>query len=161
MHPVIKILWIFIKLAKEFQDETFVMMGKGISISALQRTYPGIRLPDKLILIDTMGMFGELGRNAFLSILKHSKFSILTSYYEAFGYVILESLSLDVPVVGPDIGGPGEIVTRDVGMKYRFGDFDDLIKRTERMLKLYKRYHNLRWYVEKNYHPKIIRSENR
>jgi len=70
-------------------------------------------------------------RGCFLHILQNAKFSIITSYYEGFGYSVLESLSLNVPVIGPNIGGSNEIITREVGLKYDAFDRFDLFKKFE------------------------------
>lgn len=148
----------FIRVAREFPDEIFVMAGKGISRESIKKVV-GYDLPSNILFYDLVGMFGpSKSYSAFLTLVKNAKFSILTSYYEAFGYVILESLTLNTPVIVPDIGGPAEIVNKQVGMKYRFFNTDSLLRKVEKMLKIWDKYkrRNLRDYVEARYSSKIV-----
>ncbi|WP_372818043.1 glycosyltransferase [Pyrococcus kukulkanii] len=59
-------------------------------------------------------------------------------YYEGFGYSVLESLSLNVPVIGSNIGGPNEIITGEVDLKYDAFDRFDLFKKFEIMNRKWK-----------------------
>lgn len=53
---------------------------------------------------------------------------------EPFGQVVFEAMAAGVPVVVPDAGGPGEIVTDDTdGLLYAMGDVEDLCERLHRL----------------------------
>lgn len=50
---------------------------------------------------------------------------ILTSYYEPFGYVVLEAMRHGVPMVAFDHGGPAEVIRhQETGVLIREGDVD-------------------------------------
>lgn len=148
----------FIELAKRFPDELFVMVGKGIDEIGLKK-HLNLRkneIPKNIKLINTSGF--ENSREIFLSVLKGAKFSILTSFEEAFGYVILESLSLGVPVIVPDSGGPPEIVIKKVGDVYTVKDVDDLELKVNLMLDQFRNYDSeiLSNYVRQRFYYKDI-----
>ena len=42
--------------------------------------------------------------------------TILPSFSESFGLVLIEALACGKPVVGSDVGGISEIITKDVGL---------------------------------------------
>jgi len=130
----------FVELAKRFPDEVFVMVGRDINESVLRKklNLRKSEIPENLKFINTSCYTNS--RMVFLSILKGAKFSILTTFQEAFGYVILESLSLCLPVIVPDSGGPPEIINREVGYVYRVKDVDDLEMKTDRMLSYFSKY---------------------
>jgi len=49
---------------------------------------------------------------------------------EPFGQVVFEAMAAGVPVVAPEAGGPGEVVTDGVdGLLYQMGDVEDLASR--------------------------------
>ncbi len=146
----------FVYLAKEFPDETFVMASEYISYKKLidyLGRYNINEIPSNLRVIE---LPSGNSRCMFLNLIKNAKFTVLTSYYEAFGYSVLESLSLNVPVIVPNIGGPNEIVTNDVGIKYDAFDRYDLFKKFEVMNKKFKKFKNLEQYVYRNYNPTKI-----
>jgi glycosyltransferase involved in cell wall biosynthesis len=53
---------------------------------------------------------------------------------EAFGITFVEALYAGLPVIGPSVGGPAEIITPDVGAVVRPGDRDDLVATLRRFL---------------------------
>jgi len=47
---------------------------------------------------------------------------VLPSYKEAFGRVLIEAMSMGIPVVATDEAGPQEVVSPDVGLRVPFGN---------------------------------------
>ena len=60
--------------------------------------------------------------------LKKAKSLIFTSiWYEGMPMTILESFSAGTPVIGPNIGGPNEIINNgENGLIYQVSNIDDL-----------------------------------
>jgi glycosyltransferase involved in cell wall biosynthesis len=66
-------------------------------------------------------------RDDVSSVMMASELVVLASEEEAFGRVLLEGLSLGKYIVGPDAGGPSEIVGADErGLSFRAGDATSL-----------------------------------
>ncbi len=142
----------FIEISKKFPNAMFVMPGKNISDDELKSLCGEI--PTNLITINTY-QYPE-SKKVYLSIIRGAKFGILTSYYEVFGYTIIEALSINTPVVVPDIGGPPEIVNNEVGLIYKSGDQESLERQVEKMLWDYKRYKETYKYIMKKYDSGIV-----
>lgn len=63
------------------------------------------------------------------SVFRESWASGLTSYNEAFGLVLVESMACGTPVFGPDDGGPGEIIdSAQVGRTFGGDDEADVAR---------------------------------
>jgi len=145
----------FIFLADNYPEFTFVMAGKGVNIERIRKLYG--RVPNNLVIVDPVEKFGVVkSYDVFLSLLRDSMFSVMTSYYEGFGYTLIESLSLDVPVLAPNTGGPSDIITNDVGILYNQGDYENLLMGFEHMRKKWHRFKELENYVRERFSPEII-----
>ena len=92
-------------------------------------------------------------RNDVHSLLREIFVNIVNSL-EAFALVIPEAACLEVPSIGPNIGGANEIIkNRKTGLVYKFGDEKDLAEKILTLLKdenlYYKMKDNCREYVNK------------
>ena len=67
----------------------------------------------------------------------NAKFTVLTSYYEGFPNVLVESITMGTPVVAYDCpSGPSEIIINEVnGMLVEYLNIDDLVKKMKKALK--------------------------
>ncbi|MBR4446828.1 glycosyltransferase family 4 protein [Methanobrevibacter sp.] len=60
---------------------------------------------------------------------------ILPSFSESFGLVLIEALACGKPVIGSDVGGITEIITKDVGLLINPKDVVSIARATDRILK--------------------------
>lgn len=111
----------FVELARRFPDIAFVMPGK---VSAGELSQICGPLPENLLVLSLKPY--NYRRDIFLRIVKGAGLAVLTSYFDTFPYSVLEAISLGVPSLVPDTGGPPEIVNRRVGAIYKTGDVDSL-----------------------------------
>ncbi|WP_087037480.1 glycosyltransferase family 4 protein [Thermococcus litoralis] len=110
----------FIRLAKYFPDEKFLVVGDGPLMEELKTMAP----PN----VKFLGYREDID-----TILAESKMLIVPSLREGFGLVVVEANSLGVPVIGRAVGGIKELI-RDGKNGYLFKDFDELIERVELLL---------------------------
>jgi glycosyltransferase involved in cell wall biosynthesis len=74
-------------------------------------------------------------RDDVLALMKTSAALLLCSESESFGWVILEAMSVGLPVVASDSGGPGEIITDGVtGALVRVGDIDGYTRALQKII---------------------------
>ncbi len=59
---------------------------------------------------------------------------ILPSFSESFGLVLIEALACGKPVIGSDVGGISEIITKDVGLLVDPNEVVSIAKATDRIL---------------------------
>jgi glycosyltransferase involved in cell wall biosynthesis len=79
-------------------------------------------------------------KNVF-EYIKQSDFVVIPSRYESFSMVAIESLSIGIPIIAPNIGGPREIVnTKSIGILFKPGDVKDLSASIEYMVNHYDDY---------------------
>jgi glycosyltransferase involved in cell wall biosynthesis len=95
----------------------------------------------------------ESYRNDFLEInfvgfkkdvfeyIRKCDFVVIPSRYESFSMVAIESLSVGVPIIAPNIGGPREIVNKkSIGILFDPGNIKDLATSIEYMVNNYDDY---------------------
>jgi glycosyltransferase involved in cell wall biosynthesis len=91
-------------------------------------------LASKLGLKDKIKFLPHLPRRLFLNFISRCIMLVLPSFYESFGVVLLEAMTLGKPVIASDIPGPRDIITRGLdGLRFRAGDVNQL---AEYMLQL-------------------------
>jgi len=62
---------------------------------------------------------GKLSRDVALSIMANAHIFIITSLHDLTSTVLLEALSLGVPVICPDLFGLSDVITQDCGIRTR------------------------------------------
>lgn len=127
------------------------ILGDGSLRDYLERLIKELNLETKVILKGAV-------KNPF-AYYKKAKFSILSSRYEGFGNVIIESLSCKTPVISFDCEyGPNEIIVHEEnGLLVKNQDQDKLTKAIQRLIDD----KTLREYLSKNinvdkYHIKTV-----
>lgn len=73
-------------------------------------------------------------RNDVENIIPSCDVLILPSFSESFGLVLIEALACGKPVIGSDVGGISEIITKDVGLLIDPNDVVSIAKATDRIL---------------------------
>ena len=79
---------------------------------------------------------GNRSRSYVLDQFSKANVTIVPSFFEAFGYVVIESFSVHTPVIGSDTGGIANIITDgDNGLLFKKGDHRDLAEKIIYLLK--------------------------
>lgn len=110
----------FAQVAEEFPDESLKICGKGPELASLQRLVADLGLDAQ---VEFVGHVADP-----LQVFAEAKGSILTSKYEGFGLVLLESMSRGTPVAAFDvIYGPRDVIRNGVnGYLVSDGDVEQL-----------------------------------
>jgi glycosyltransferase involved in cell wall biosynthesis len=90
--------------------------------------------------------------------MQNCDFLILPSLFETFGVVLIEALSCGKPVIGPNIGGPREIIVSNVGRLFPPGNVNDLAEVIDYMLDHFQDFSptTLDGYVQERYSYEAI-----
>lgn len=80
-----------------------------------------VALADKLGITKHVRFLGGLPRSKVLSWMQAADVFFLPSLRDSAGFVFLEAMTAGKPVVCLDLGGPGEIITEECGIKVRPG----------------------------------------
>ncbi len=111
----------FLRSVKELsdmrQDFTCLMVGTGPDWEEMKEYAGFLRIPGSVLMFAGL----KTGRE-FADILNGADFSVLSSRYETFGTVVIESLACGVPVVATRVGIAPEIINDDNGLLVPPGD---------------------------------------
>ena len=126
---VLSLLKAFANILEEFPNEKLQIVGEGFELATLQDFVKSENL-------NSVAFLGNKNREELKGIYAESKFTIVPSeYLEAYGNVILESLSFGKTVITSDlIGLKDEIVQNGVGLTYPFQDQKQLEKHITTLL---------------------------
>ena len=84
-------------------------------------------LVTELNLSEVISFEGPTGKEGVLKYFKSANFVVVPSRSEAFGYVVIEAMSLGTPVIGSDVDGILEIITHEKnGLLFKEGNAKDL-----------------------------------
>ena len=122
------------RLKKKRSDFILDIVGDGPNRSGYEET---VR---ELGLSDFVCFHGLKTKQEVAGFMKHCDFFVLPSLFETFGVVFIEALACGKPLVGPDIGGPHEIITTDVGKLVPTANVGALTAAIDYMLDHYKNY---------------------
>jgi glycosyltransferase involved in cell wall biosynthesis len=85
-----------------------------------------INLSKSLLISDQVEFLGFLNRSEVRNHMTDSSCFVLTSNFETFGVVLIESLSCGTPVISTRCGGPIDIVDETNGILVPINDVDEL-----------------------------------
>lgn len=118
------------RLADEIPDLSLVIIGHNYDPDYYQELR---RLTGVLGLERRVHFLGK--RDDVLSLMKTASALILCSDSEGFPWVILEAMSVGLPVVASDCGGPGEIIVNGLnGSLVAVGDIDGYVRALRQIL---------------------------
>lgn len=95
-----------------------------------------VKLKEELGLERNVRFVGNQSKDYVLRAFSTAFCSIVPSYYEAFGYVVIESLAVHTPVVGSNTTGIAEIIEDKVtGLLFEPGNYEELAFKLLKLLK--------------------------
>lgn len=94
-----------------------------------------VALAERLRIQDRVHLLGQLDRTGVIRLLGQAAIFAHPSNSESFGVVLVEALSLGVPVVATASGGPEDIITPDVG---RLVPVQDVARFTHALTEVYE-----------------------
>ena len=97
-----------IRISRQRNDVIFAVVGSGGEEARLKAICKDNRSQHKI------RFFGNLGRNEVLSLMSISDLFVLPSWSEGFPMVILEAMSVGLPVISTDVGAIPEIITNGI-----------------------------------------------
>ncbi|RWX72873.1 MAG: glycosyl transferase group 1 [Candidatus Methanosuratincola subterraneus] len=120
---------LLVEAASLLKDCRVIIVGDG----AMRPYLEG--LARKLGVSDRVTFTGHVDDETLLSIYEEASVLVIPSLYEPFGIVVLEAMSLGIPVIVSNTGGLDEIITdgRD-GLKFQSGSPEELAKAIARIL---------------------------
>jgi glycosyltransferase involved in cell wall biosynthesis len=93
------------------QDFSCVMVGTGPDFDTMKEFAAFLRIPDTLVQFA-----GVKTGHEFAEVLNSADFSVLSSRYETFGTVVIESLACGVPVVATAVGVALDVINDSNGL---------------------------------------------
>jgi glycogen(starch) synthase len=116
-------------LIEQLGDVRFVVAGSGTHEDQLREQARHLGL-------DRHGTFlGWIGDDLLHSLYRIADLTVVPSIYEPFGLVALEAMASGCPCLVADTGGLREVVTEDVGLRFRSRDPSSLAAMAERLLR--------------------------
>jgi glycosyltransferase involved in cell wall biosynthesis len=108
--------------AKKFQGSKAVLkiIGEGYLLLQLKKLCKDLKVYDQVFFL------GLLERKQVKYEMQNAKSFVLSSNYETFGVVLIEALSLGIPVISTNCGGPYDIVNNDNGILVKTNNIDEL-----------------------------------
>jgi len=103
----------FAKLVKEVSNSVFFIIGGGPEIKNLKK------LSKRLAIEDKVQFLGQLPRTEVLKHMAEADVFLYPSLKDAGAWVLYEAMLVGLPVVCLDYAGPGEIVTKECGIKVK------------------------------------------
>ncbi len=106
---------------------------------------------------DKVEFLGWIPRDEVLNLMQKADIFIFPSY-EGGGMVVVEAMAMGKPVVCLDIGGPGETVTNESGIKVKVQELDQIIQDLSDALFRLASYPSLRYEMGKKARERIIKN---
>lgn len=136
----------FKKFNKKHPKSKLKIIGVGLEENALKT------LKEKLE-IKNVYFLGKKTRNQIVQELNKSNVFVLGTKYETFGVVLIESLSMGVPVIVTDCGGSRDIMNNEVGRVTKQDNVESMYKSMIDVYNLYDEFkpQNLREYAKSKF----------
>jgi glycosyltransferase involved in cell wall biosynthesis len=125
------ILKSFKRFNEKHSNSKLNIVGQGVERNNL------IKLSKKLNISEKVSFLGKKTRDQIVQELNKSNVFVLGTKYETFGVVLIESLSMGVPVIVTDCGGSYDIMNNEVGRVTKQNDIEDMYNS---MIDVYNKY---------------------
>lgn len=120
----------FSRLTEEYPSHHLDIIGRGPFLNEL------LELTHSLGISDKVRFLGEKSKEAVLKAYKKSYCTIVPSHSEAFGFTVIEAMSVGTCVIGANNTGIKEIITHEeTGLLFETGNSDALALQLERIYK--------------------------
>lgn len=123
------------------KDVCFLIIGKNLKGQELYLSRLRQKVKDYELeaMVHLLGFYEDIK-----SVIDESFLNVIASF-EGFPLVMLETAALNVPTIGPNVGGPGAAIKDGInGLVYKFGDAKDLASKILCMLENKKLYNGIR-----------------
>lgn len=132
LHPskgIDVLLKAFAQIVTKYPNLHLNIIGQGQLLNDL------MALTASLGISDAVTFLGEKDKKAVLEAYKKSYITIIPSHSEAFGFTVIEAMSVGTCVIGANNTGIKEIIIHEeTGLLFETGDADDLAQQLERIL---------------------------
>jgi glycosyltransferase involved in cell wall biosynthesis len=105
------------QLSLKRNDFECFLVGEGPDRIEMKKLAQDLELLDKFVFFS-----GLKEQNGLVELIRKADFLVLSSYYETFGSVVIESLACGVPVLATDVGIVSEVLDERNGMIIPPGD---------------------------------------
>jgi glycosyltransferase involved in cell wall biosynthesis len=131
-----RLLEAFSLIHKSFPDWTLVIGGEGSETKKL-------KLKARELGVESLVTFtGFLSKSEVKDYLDNTSIFVSSSDFESFGVILIEAMSMGVPIVATESGGPQDIVTPEIGVLVK-RTVQDLAKGIEYVIKNYDQYNKV------------------
>ena len=124
-HTPGKALPLLLEALKELKDKIdfkLIILGRGKETGRWQQ------LAEKNGVANKIKWVGYVDRSVALEMMKETDITVFTSLKEGTSYVVLESLSLGMPVICLDICGMADVVTQACGIKIPVHNMTQMVR---------------------------------
>lgn len=139
--------------AKVFQADprvTLTIVGAGPDLEKLRS------LAQKLGIDGAVEFLGGVSKEGVKKALEKADLLVHPSLSESFGVVLIEALSMGIPVIATRCGGPESFVTEDVGILINPGSVDELVTAMHRIPERRFDPATLREFTKRNFGEAVI-----
>jgi len=118
------------EIIKEIPEAKLLIVGSGPEYDNLKLKIENLKLSDSVCLL------GQKSHTETLQYLKAGDLFVLNTAYEGFSHLILEAMSVGVPIITTNVGGnPEAILNKETGLLVQVNDKEQI---KEAIVKLYK-----------------------
>ncbi|MBN1199828.1 MAG: glycosyltransferase [Bacteroidales bacterium] len=144
------------KIAGQRSDFQCLLVGKGPDLLAMQQLAQEIGLEEDVVRFTGLKDEVELA-----GLYEEADFTVLSSSYETFGTVIVESLSAGIPVISTAVGIAPEVISERNGILIPPNDPDALAEGINRMLDRCRSYdrEEIRQGLGDRFAPELVRKK--
>lgn len=143
-------------LSAERRDFRVMMVGEGPDLEEMKEYAGFLRMNEPMLTFT-----GLKTGDALVELINRADFMVLSSHFETFGSVVVESLSCGTPVVATPVGVVPEIIHADNGMIAPTSGEDDLKQTLDKMLDKCRTYdrQQIREGIKGNYSAETVGRE--